>query len=103
MRAVIRDRFGVLRLARPGERDECSSGSDTPIDVEIDECNGTISFNGTVVPLAIFHQCLKVASGFGPPMHPPSSGYLPQYLDISGSPPHKLYVYTGGSWYLTGA
>ena len=102
MPSLIRDQFGVIRMVRPGERDPCSSGADTPVDVEVDECGGAIRFNGTEVPLSIFHQCLKVATGFGPPIKPPTNGYLPQYLDISGSAPHKLYIYAGGSWYLTG-
>ena len=100
MPSLIRDQFGVIRMARPGERDACSRAE--PVDVEVDVCGRTIRFNGTEVPLSIFHQCLKVATGFGPPIKPPTNGYLPQYLDISGSAPHKLYIYAGGSWYLTG-
>ena len=102
MPSLIRDQFGVIRMARPGERVHFSSGADTPVDGEVDECGRAIRFNGTEVQISIFHQCLKVATGFGPPTKPPTNGYLPQYLDISGSAPYKLYIYAGGSWYLTG-
>ena len=102
MRQMIRDSGLIIRMKRPGEVDPCEDTT-SPATVEIDECAGIISFNGTDVPLSVFRSCLRLPSGFGPPEGPPSGGYLPFYLDLTGSEPLSLYAYAGGRWYKTGA
>ena len=102
MANYIRDpKTGMFRLARPGEPDPC--GVDSPVTIDVDECNGIIYFNGTGLELSLFKSCPRLPSGFGPPTGKPSAGYLPFYVDISGNAPHALYAYGGGSWLQTGA
>ena len=101
MANVIRDPFtGMFRLARPGEVDPCAV--DSPVTIEVNECENMIYINGTGLDMSIFKSCPRLPSGFGSPTGKPSAGYLPFYVDISGSEPHALYAYVGGSWLKTG-
>lgn len=101
MRKYIRDTYsGMFRLALPGEVDPCDASS--PVTIEVDECADMLYFNGTGLDMSLLRLCPRLPSGFGPPTNSPSAGYLPFYVDISGSAPHGLYAYVGGSWLKTG-
>jgi hypothetical protein len=67
-----------------------------PTVLQLDECDMTLRVNDALLDLNPLLPCFKVAASDGPPVNPPSAGYLPFNFDVTNS---QLYVYAGGVWH----